>query len=72
MVVALYDYKSQRNDELDLSKGDELLVLMRENENWWLGEHKATKLQGYFPASYVQEKSDEFSENFKKTLPSKM
>jgi hypothetical protein len=53
----LYDYKSQRSDELDLNRGDEILVLVRENENWWMGELVKTKQEGYFPASYVQEKS---------------
>ena len=53
----MYDYKSQRSDELDLNRGDEILVLVRENENWWMGELVKTKQEGYFPASYVQEKS---------------
>jgi hypothetical protein len=57
LVVALYDYTGQRNDELSLCKGDELLVLVRENENWWMGEMVATKQQGYFPANYVQDKA---------------
>ncbi|CAF0887332.1 unnamed protein product [Brachionus calyciflorus] len=57
IVVAIYDYKAQRGDELDLKIGDEILVLVRENENWWLGEVLRTKQEGYFPAGYVQEKS---------------
>lgn len=56
-VVSLYNYRAQRGDELDLKIGDELLVLVRENENWWLGELVETKQEGYFPAAYVQEKS---------------
>ena len=56
-MITLYDYKSQRSDELDLVKGDEILVLVRENESWWMGELVKSKQQGYFPASYVQEKS---------------
>ena len=57
IVVSLYDYKAQRSDELDLTRGDEIVVLVRENENWWMGELAKTKQEGYFPASYVQEKS---------------
>ena len=57
-VVALYDYNAQRSDELDLVKGDEILVLIRENENWWMGELARNKRQGYFPANYVQEKQN--------------
>ena len=56
-MVALYDYTAQRNDELDFVKGDEIVVLVRENENWCLGEMVKTRQQGYFPANYVQDKS---------------
>ena len=52
-VTVLYNYKAQRNDELDLVKGDELLVLVKENENWWMGELVKNQMQGYFPANYV-------------------
>lgn len=55
--MALYDYTAQRNDELDFVKGDEIIVLVRENENWCLGELAKNKRQGYFPANYVQDKS---------------
>jgi len=34
IVFALYDYKAQRSDELDFSKGDEIRVLVKENDNW--------------------------------------
>jgi hypothetical protein len=57
IVVALYDYTSQRNDELDLKKGDELYVLLKENDQWWMGELIETKQQGYFPPSYVQDRA---------------
>lgn len=57
-VVVLYDYKAQRNDELDLAKGDELLVLVRENENWWMGEQVKNHMQGYFPANYIIDKNE--------------
>ena len=57
-MIALHDYNAQRGDELDLVKGDEILVLVRENENWWMGELLSNKKQGYFPANYVQEKQN--------------
>ena len=59
VVISLYDYKAQRNDELDLVKGDEILVLVKESESWWMGELVRSKRQGYFPANYVEEKSSE-------------
>lgn len=52
----LYDYKAQRSDELNLTKGDELFVLVRDSPSWWMGELVKNRQQGYFPASYVQEK----------------
>lgn len=67
-MITLYDYKSQRSDELDLVKGDEILVLVRENESWWMGELVKSKQQGYFPASYVQEKST-LNDNSKFKIP---
>ena len=56
-MIALYDYKSQRGDELDLVKGDQIKVLVKENESWWMGELIRNKQEGYFPANYVQDKS---------------
>jgi hypothetical protein len=56
VVVALYEYKAQRGDELDLAQGDEILVLVKENDSWWMGQLMRTGREGYFPASYVQEK----------------
>ena len=56
MVIALYDYTAQRGDELDLKKGDQIKVLVKENESWWMGELVRNKQEGYFPANYVQEK----------------
>ena len=51
-VVVLYDYKAQRSDELDLFAGDEIVVLFRDTENWWMGELQDGQ-QGFFPANYV-------------------
>ena len=71
LFVVLYDYNAQRNDELDLVKGEELLVLVRENENWWMGEQTRTKKQGYFPANYVQDAAQAQALNqIKKSVPS--
>ena len=56
-MVALYEYKAQRSDELDLQMGDEILVIIKENDSWWMGQLVRSGRDGYFPASYVQEKS---------------
>lgn len=51
-VVALYDYKAQRSDELDLQRGDVIVVLHKDNATWWMGQ-QLTGRQGYFMANYV-------------------
>ncbi|XP_053394001.1 jouberin-like isoform X2 [Mercenaria mercenaria] len=51
-VYVLYDYKAQRSDELDLFAGDEIIVLYKDTENWWMGE-LADGRQGFFPSNYV-------------------
>ncbi|XP_064605140.1 jouberin-like [Liolophura sinensis] len=53
-VVALYDYKGQRSDELTFLQGDIIKVLYKDNENWWMGELRDGQ-QGFFPANYVAE-----------------
>ncbi|CAM9706401.1 unnamed protein product [Lampetra planeri] len=53
-VVALYDYTARRSDELSLRRGERVLVLFKDNENWWFGQADGPAgAQGYFPASYV-------------------
>ncbi|XP_035826372.1 jouberin isoform X2 [Aplysia californica] len=56
-VVALYDYRAQRSDDLTLYKGDVIKLLYKDNENWWMGELSDGQ-QGFFPANYVTEDDD--------------
>ena len=58
MAIALYDYKAQRSDELNLIQGDEIFDLVRDSPSWWMGELVKNRQQGYFPVSYVQEKKN--------------
>uniref|UniRef100_A0A3B4B6Z3 SH3 domain-containing protein n=1 Tax=Periophthalmus magnuspinnatus TaxID=409849 RepID=A0A3B4B6Z3_9GOBI len=55
-VVALYDYKANRSDELTIHRGDVIQVLYKDNENWWFGQ-LSNRQQGYFLASYVVDES---------------
>ncbi|XP_041358926.1 jouberin-like [Gigantopelta aegis] len=52
-VVAMYNYRAQRSDELTFFKGDAIVVLYKDNENWWMGELQRDGQQGFFPATYV-------------------
>ncbi|XP_075034767.1 nostrin [Mixophyes fleayi] len=53
----LYPYEPQRDDELFLMKGDQVVIHQKSDDEWWYGTLNRRK--GYFPATYVTE--DEFS-----------
>lgn len=52
-VVAKYTYVPQRKDELELKKGDFVIVLEKEGDGWWRGEVNGSA--GWFPSNYVEE-----------------
>ncbi|KAJ0008677.1 hypothetical protein NQD34_016092 [Periophthalmus magnuspinnatus] len=66
VVVALYDYKANRSDELTIHRGDVIQVLYKDNENWWFGQ-LSNRQQGYFLASYVVDERD-YNEDASKTV----
>ena len=49
----MYNYRGQRSDELTFFKGDAIVVLYKDNDNWWMGELQRDGQQGFLPASYV-------------------
>lgn len=49
---ALFDYTPSQEYELKLRVGEEIFVLSKHQNGWWLGCNP-TGTQGYFPASYV-------------------
>ncbi|XP_007421905.1 nostrin [Python bivittatus] len=50
---ALYDYHTEREDELCLSKGDVIVIHHKDKNGWWYGSRNGEK--GNFPATYVEE-----------------
>ncbi|CAD5113877.1 DgyrCDS3040 [Dimorphilus gyrociliatus] len=62
-VIALYDYKAQRSDEISFQKGDSIAVIYKDTDNWWMGEIDGA--QGFFPVNYVAtpEEFEKFSKN---------
>uniref|UniRef100_A0A4W4HFI6 Osteoclast-stimulating factor 1 n=1 Tax=Electrophorus electricus TaxID=8005 RepID=A0A4W4HFI6_ELEEL len=50
---ALYDFSSERADELHIKEGDLLNILQKDNNGWWYGELKGRR--GHFPSTYVEE-----------------
>ncbi|XP_042306173.1 nostrin [Sceloporus undulatus] len=51
--TALYDYYTERDDELCLSKGDVIVIHRKEEDGWWYGSVNGKR--GIFPATYVEE-----------------
>ena len=52
-AVAKYRYAAKREDELGLEKGDNLIVLEKEQDGWWRG--RCGNRIGWFPFNYVEE-----------------
>ncbi|XP_052469094.1 sorbin and SH3 domain-containing protein 1 isoform X5 [Carassius gibelio] len=51
---ALYNYKPQNDDELELQEGDLVSVMERCDDGWFVGTSKRTKQFGTFPGNYVK------------------
>lgn len=53
-VRALYGYKSRQSEELDLIKGQVLVVTSLREDPWWIGyEESNPEKIGVFPSNYV-------------------
>ncbi|KAI1362717.1 P-loop containing nucleoside triphosphate hydrolase protein [Xylaria arbuscula] len=55
MAKVLYDFASQRENELSIREGDIIEVVQKENNGWWLAKNGAG--QAWVPAAYVQEQA---------------
>ncbi|XP_045691194.1 E3 ubiquitin-protein ligase SH3RF3 [Phyllostomus hastatus] len=53
MYLALYAYKPQKNDELELHKGEMYHVLEKCQDGWFKGTSLRSGLSGVFPGNYV-------------------
>jgi predicted ferric reductase len=53
-VRAIYDYEPQDTDELEFSKGDEITVMERYDNGWWVGTNLTTGKTGLFPSNYTE------------------
>ncbi|XP_063741399.1 uncharacterized protein si:dkey-97a13.12 [Eleginops maclovinus] len=53
VMVAVAQHRAGLQRELDLSRGDRVLVLYREDEAWWFGR-RSDGQEGYFPPTCVQ------------------
>ncbi|XP_026478837.1 sorbin and SH3 domain-containing protein 1 isoform X3 [Ctenocephalides felis] len=51
---ALYKYKPQNSDELELAEGDIVYVLEKCDDGWYVGSSQRTGCFGTFPGNYVE------------------
>ncbi len=54
LAVAKYNYQATNEDELDIKKGEEIIVMEKEADGWWRG--RCGPRIGWFPFNYVEEK----------------
>uniref|UniRef100_A0A8C5R963 Nitric oxide synthase trafficking n=1 Tax=Leptobrachium leishanense TaxID=445787 RepID=A0A8C5R963_9ANUR len=57
--TVLYPYEAQTEDELQLKKGDCIVVHHKDEDGWWYGTLNGRK--GYFPSTYVNESEQNHS-----------
>ncbi|XP_060598453.1 growth factor receptor-bound protein 2-like isoform X2 [Ruditapes philippinarum] len=53
-AIALYDFQPQERGELQLKKGDEIVIEEELDRHWWHGKNCRTNESGLFPANYVK------------------
>ncbi|XP_006883882.1 PREDICTED: SH3 domain-containing RING finger protein 3 [Elephantulus edwardii] len=53
VYLALYAYKPQKNDELELRKGEMYRVIEKCQDGWFKGTSLRTGVSGVFPGNYV-------------------
>ena len=51
---AIYAYKPQNEDELELWENDEVFVMEKCDDGWFVGTSGRTGMFGTFPGNYVQ------------------
>ncbi|XP_031554222.1 growth factor receptor-bound protein 2-like [Actinia tenebrosa] len=52
--TAAYDFSPEEEGELYFKKGDIIVVIDKEDVNWWKGKNTSTGNIGLFPANYVR------------------
>ena len=58
--IALYDFEAQGDDELSVAENEKLVIVERENDDWWKVRNEAGQ-EGVVPASYVEATAEDAS-----------
>lgn len=53
-AIAMFDFNGEEANELDLTKGESLIILNRTDPEWWLGKRIRDGVIGLFPYNYAK------------------
>lgn len=53
IVIAKFNYEPTRDDELEIYKGQRIIVLQQSEDAWWRGRNEESSSEGWFPSNYV-------------------
>ncbi|NP_001290243.1 tyrosine-protein kinase Lck [Larimichthys crocea] len=53
LVVAIYSYEPNHDGDLGFEKGDKLMIINKDDPEWYLAESLTTGQQGYIPYNFV-------------------
>ncbi|KAH0574511.1 SH3 domain-containing protein [Spironucleus salmonicida] len=57
--ITIKDYKKERDDMIEIIKGDNINVISHTEKGWSMGKNLRTGLQGWFPLAFTQELEQE-------------
>ena len=52
LVIAVFSYEAQGDQELNLEEGDIITIISKEDDVWWCG--RIGDRSGMFPVAYVE------------------
>ena len=53
IYTAIYDYKSQTDNDLGFKEGEDLAVMNTDDSDWWFARSKDTGMEGFIPRNHV-------------------
>ena len=53
-MEALYEFKAGDENELDMKKGDRIIIVDETDQNWWMGRNPTTGKEGLIPKPYIK------------------
>ncbi|XP_041131321.1 tyrosine-protein kinase TXK [Polyodon spathula] len=57
-VIAMYDFLAKEPTDLTLQRGQEYIILHKQDQHWWTARDVKYGHEGYIPSNYVTEKNN--------------